>query len=163
MTNLKKIFPAFFMAVSGFLTVMAQDNHFRPAYSTIINSSKREYMCRPPANPSQQTITGYWDIQSSDVEKLDSNFKKILKLKSQELSVNNLEAFAYQYSGFIINGKKYIYINAFYNSPKSNPEFRRSNWKNEPVIVRDGGPNYWQAIFDMDNLDFIQIRFNGSV
>jgi hypothetical protein len=162
MDNLKKIFPALFIVVAGYLTAIGQDNYFKPAHSTIINSSKREYMCRRAANGQQQAITGYWDIRLSDLEKLESNFKKVLKLKSQEISVNNLAAFAFQYSGFIINEKKYIYINAFYNNPKSDPELRRNNWKNDPVMVRDGGPTYWQAIFDMDALEFIQIRFNDS-
>jgi hypothetical protein len=144
------------------LTITGQNYYFKPQFSTIINSDKRQYMCRPASRQGPGIISSYWNISQSDVEQLENNFMKIVKLKSQEASVDDLKNYAFQYAGIIVGGKRYIYINAFYSKPGTNPEYSHNNWKNDPVRVRDGGSHYWGVMFSIEDHEFNHLEFNGS-
>ncbi len=55
-----------------------------------------------------------------------------------------------QYLGVIVNGKRYIYIDA---SPSK---------KDEMMIVCDGGKDYWGVLYDPENKTFSELAFNGE-
>jgi hypothetical protein len=65
--------------------------------------------------------------------------------------ISNLKKYSFQYAGLIIDKKKYIYLNAF-------PE---TEFVTTPVIVCDGGVRYWGILFNINDLNFSQLAFNG--
>ena len=67
----------------------------------------------------------------------------------------NLKKYLFQTIGLIINGDKYIYINAF---PM---EDNTSNWEEDVIFACDGGTSYWGALFSFRNYTFSQLAFNG--
>lgn len=60
-----------------------------------------------------------------------------------------------QYAGFIEDGERKIYINAFCDDPGM-------DWKREVVFVLDGGDCYWQAIFNVTTGEVEMLIVNGE-
>jgi hypothetical protein len=70
----------------------------------------------------------------------------------------NLNNYKRQYMGFIKNGNKYIYVNAFCDVfAKEN-----KNWQTEYVLVWDGGSCFFQIVYDLINRVFIEFYVNGE-
>ena len=76
------------------------------------------------------------------------------------LTIESLKKYAFQYLGIKINGRKYIYINTF-PSTVNFSEQPYLNWKTEPIIVCDGLKGFWGALFDVEKLEFSELKFNG--
>jgi hypothetical protein len=79
---------------------------------------------------------------------------------------HRLSEYCRQYVGVISNGRKVIYINAL---PVSGAEDNaidpedRMQWKKEPAIVCDGGPEFWGAEFDLLAKEFLHPEGNGAI
>lgn len=60
-----------------------------------------------------------------------------------------------QYGGFIENGERKIYINAFC--------VELDNWKRGYVMVMDGGPCFWNAVYNVNTGEVEHLYVNYSV
>jgi hypothetical protein len=60
-----------------------------------------------------------------------------------------------QYAGFIEDGERKIYINAFCTEPAL-------DWKRNVVFVMDGGACFWQAIYNVSTRDVEMLIVNGE-
>lgn len=60
-----------------------------------------------------------------------------------------------QYAGFIENGERKVYINAFCDD-------LGIDWKRNVVFVADGGPCYWQAIYNVTTDEIEMLVVNGQ-
>jgi hypothetical protein len=60
-----------------------------------------------------------------------------------------------QYAGFIESGERKIYINAFCDD-------LGIDWKRSVVVVADGGPCYWQAIYNVTTDEVEMLVVNGE-
>jgi hypothetical protein len=60
-----------------------------------------------------------------------------------------------QYAGFIEDGERKIYINAFCDDPGM-------DWKRNVVFVMDGGACYWQAVYNVDTGEVEMLIVNGE-
>ena len=151
----KVILSLFFLFESHYS--MSQKFFFRPVKYLVFDSLKgKDLMHQCGSRNIPQNISGYWNLNYPDIELIEKNFKKIRKLRSDQCCnkgyrILNLKKYGFQYVGLIIDNKKYIYLNAF-------PE---SEFVATPVIVCDGGVLYWGVLFDIYNLNFSQLAFNG--
>ncbi len=141
----------------------AQEYSFKPEFSTIIDSSKTESLVKACSRDFPEYFIPV-SISLEEVEKLETNFRKILDVKSDKCcaendSVKDLAFFAYQYAGIIYNGKKCIYINAFPAGTRF--EEHALKWKTNPVHVFGGGNYYWGVMYDLSDNDFFFLAFNG--
>lgn len=150
----------------GNVSSYSQDSKFTPKYSTIIPSSNGSVLLIQYSRAVPEKIDSYYNLTAIEIQILENNFKKILKLKSSlccmmGLNIQKLNSYAFQYVGVIINGKKYIYINAF--KVKSNRDLNAyyKEWKVEPVVVFDGGDSFWGALFELETESFSQLSING--
>ena len=71
-----------------------------------------------------------------------------------------------QYAGFVIKGRKIIYMNAFPHTlgdpePNGPPGFRRFDWHRQVVGVCDGGPAFFGVEYDPATKRFSHFEFNG--
>ncbi|HEY0653363.1 MAG TPA: hypothetical protein VGD65_09555, partial [Chryseosolibacter sp.] len=145
---------------SGF----TQDNYYQPKYSTILDSSKGERLLRQCSRGTPRDISAYWTPTEKDVQKIEINFKKVIKLKSPNgQAISNLDKFAFQYIGVTIKTKKFIYLNAFhFNSVDEFNTFYK-NWTTDPIVMCDGGDHYWGVLFDLNKLKFRDLEVNGII
>jgi len=140
---------------------------FVPAYSTILKSDKGKAIMAQCSRSIPEGVTEYFDLADADIAKLDSNFKKVLYIKSEgccivRATVKNLDRYAYQFIGVIVGKQKFIYINAFAIDTSKNPVQLKTGWQENPIIVCDGGPGYWGALFKITDATFSELAINGE-
>lgn len=112
-------------------------------------------------------VSGVWAVSPAVIAKLEQDLPKLSKLVSQTccgkgLSVSDPSAFYRQYVGVIINGRNYVYINAFHDHPIYFHPKDRDLWRSEPELVCDGGNSFWGVLYDPQTRQFSQLSFNGS-
>ena len=164
---MKKTFLYTVLILAFSISAKAQENYYKPKYSTTLKKAKAEKILWQPSRNHPVEIAEYWQPRKSDIAKLELNFKKILSITSDsccgsKAKVENLDLFVFQYASVIYNNKKYIYINTFaIPTPYEINKFYKY-WKRNPVIVYDGGKYHWGILFNIEDLEFEQLAFNGS-
>ena len=146
-------------------TVCAQEYKFTPQQYTFIDSTKGHISLHQCSRPSPKNVQGYWNVNTTYTKKLEANFKKVLLLETagfgmQHRKLTGLEKYSYQYTGIVIKGKKYIYINAFITN--GTHDLKHTAWRTEPVIECDGGDQYWGAVYDPTTGSFFNLLFNAN-
>lgn len=131
----------------GIMNSYSQNDKFTPEYSTIILSNKGQKLLNQCSRPTPEKIESFFDLTTIDVQKLENCFKRILDLKSKGCcmpgkKITKLKDYIFQYTGLVINGKKYIYINAA-EIEKNDLTTFYNDWKTEPIVVCDGGESFW--------------------
>ncbi|NVO10807.1 MAG: hypothetical protein HXX16_12645 [Bacteroidales bacterium] len=152
--------------ILGIMNSYSQKNNFTPEYSTIILSNKGKELLNQCSRAVPEKIENYYDLTANEIQKLENNFRNILEIKSSEccmtgLKIEKLKGYIFQYTGIVLNGKKYIYINAFKVESKDDLKTYYKDWKTEPVIVCDGGESFWGALFELETESFSQLSING--
>jgi hypothetical protein len=66
----------------------------------------------------------------------------------------NLSEYSVQFTGIELNGKKRIWCNFFHTGASR-------NWKEEVVLIKDGGFWYWTIEYDLETGNCINFRSNG--
>jgi len=140
---------------------------FNPKYKSIISLEKGNILLNQCSRSTPKNIDAYFNLSENEMIEIQENLKKIYKLRSsgcciKKVKIGNLNQFAFQFIGVIIKGEKYIYINAFYSDKEGNLiDIDSNEWKTKPIIVCDGGTNYWGALYDFKKKKFSQLSFNG--
>lgn len=99
-------------------------------------------------------IEGAWAVDDNAVARAEAALAPALeKVEPARDVVPKLAKYKRQYFGFIVGGKRRVYVNAFCIAPPT--------WREQVVAVDDGGSCYFQAIFDMDAGAYVDIRVNG--
>jgi len=157
-------FVAVFLPVIGFC--QSNDSTFKPRYSIIINSDNRKLMLNQCSREVPLNESGFWNLSNGDIQILENNFKKIIPLKVDGCCIEgkempDIKSYTVQYAGLIINGKKFIYMNAFYTPSGMNIDKEYRDWKTTPVSVCDGGDDFWGGLFNIGNLEFSKLKANA--
>lgn len=69
--------------------------------------------------------------------------------------VKDVGAYYRQYIGVVVDGKRWVYVNAFWE------EGAPSGWKREMEIYCDGGPASWGVLYDPVTGRFEGLAVNG--
>jgi hypothetical protein len=140
-----------------------QDMQFKPAFSVVMHGKEAQILLNQWSRSTPEEVKSYWNPADSDIASLESNFKKLYNLTWHIAvqKIDSLDKFGFQYAGIIINGEKFIYINAFpLNSVKELKQLKLNPAKT-PVMVCDGGPSFWGAVFNIKTKEFSMLAFNG--
>ncbi len=146
------------------LLVLSQGNDslFKPKYSAIINSNDRKEILNLCSREAPRNVSGFWNLSETDIKILEDNFKKIIPLKIKNrcflAEMPDIRNYAFQYTGVLINGDKFIYLNAF----EVNITKEYKDWKTKPLIPCDGGNLFWGGLFNLDNAEFSELSTNGD-
>ncbi|HEX2593923.1 MAG TPA: hypothetical protein VHL34_20655, partial [Rhizomicrobium sp.] len=71
-----------------------------------------------------------------------------------------------QYTGFVLSGKKVIYVNALLKRSVENPSLPQeywSDWRHHADVVCDGGDLFFGVEYDPAAKTFARFAFNGSL
>ena len=66
-----------------------------------------------------------------------------------------------QYIGITLEGKKYIYINAFHKSAMEDLKKLHHDLKTSAVVYCGGGIGFWRVLFDVNLKEFNEIKINA--
>ena len=162
---MKMIFSIFICTIQA-LSSHEQDSSFKPVFSSVMDTSLGRKMLYQCSRSAPGNVKGFWRPSNEDVKNLEDNFTKILQLAGTGCcnsgpGIEHLEKFGFQYLGVVIKGRKYIYINAFPISEVQEFEKTGGDPLREPMIVCDGGPAFWGALFEVESKKFSALAFNG--
>lgn len=134
--------------------------------ATLLPPTQARHVLQQCSRETPGPITGVWKVSPKVIAQLEQDLPKLSKLVSRSccgngLSVANPTAFYRQYAGVIINGHKYVYINAFRSHPIYARGTDRDRWRSVPELVCDGGSSFWGALYDPETRQFSQLSFNG--
>lgn len=103
-----------------------------------------------------------WKPSKEDISTLEDNLSDISVLVADSCcmggGIKDPESYIRQYAGIIINGERYIYINAF--APEVLDGKKPESVK-KPVVICDGGKGFWGALFNPKTKKFSSLAING--
>ena len=138
-------------------TASCQSAKFIPDSTILFQVSRgKELLKDCSGSEYQKVVNSFWMPSQRQYLDLQGSF---YKLANQSIIIDN---FIIQYLGIILNGEKYVYINAF---PKGElNELRRVNQDltSSAVVTCGGGRGFWRALFDVDRKEFTIVQFNAS-
>ncbi|MBN1148062.1 MAG: hypothetical protein JXA78_12460 [Anaerolineales bacterium] len=106
------------------------------------------------------SVQGYWTPSQADVIALETGLPAFLQVspgffQPQPPIWERLQNYKRQYLGIQENGKRVIYANFFCQAPAV-------DWKNQLVMVADGGDCYFQIKFEVDAHRFYDLQVNSE-
>jgi hypothetical protein len=110
---------------------------------------------------------GVWTPSVKDIEKVNSLLAEYFqKLGHQELSAKQVEYLKgnyaksrCQYVGLITKAGRFIHVNAIPLAPARGTDMHE-NWINSFVVYYDGGADYWQINYHVDEGVFKDLTVN---
>ncbi|MGH7671792.1 MAG: hypothetical protein ACREMC_02750 [Gemmatimonadales bacterium] len=66
-----------------------------------------------------------------------------------------LDRYARQYFGVSWRGRRYLYINCL-------PATHSSDWRAQPMFVKDGGESFFHLLYDPESREFSALSINGE-
>jgi len=100
---------------------------------------------------------GAWDPSAKNVADAGAALRSYVTQQAslQHLQLSNWSTYSFQYQGTEVSGHRLVYINAFCSPPPADA-------KSHMVVVFDGGPCYFSALYDPRTKKFVGINFNGD-
>ena len=99
--------------------------------------------------------SAYWTPSQDDILKMEEQLKIYLQNVVGQNVLKDLSSYKRQYIGVVNEESKLLLGNYFC-------EASGTDWKQQPVIVDDGGNCYFQAELDMDSGQIIYFALNGE-
>jgi hypothetical protein len=116
-----------------------------------------------------QHVTGTWLPTSEQIREVEARLPGALGAIAlrRGSQYRQPKSFQRQYAGFLIDGGKIIYVNAFPDgagdpNPNAPPGFDHFDWRQQAVIVCDGGPAFFGVEYDPAKKTLSHFEFNGS-
>jgi hypothetical protein len=135
-------------------------------HAEVLPPSQAKAALKQCSRPTPEHVDGTWVIPPDVAMQLEQDLGKLTGLKPTsccilEASVRDPDTYYRQYVGITIQGRKYIYINAFRASIADVRRSLRDPSKQKPVIACDGGEGFWGALYDPETRQFSELAFNG--
>jgi len=102
-------------------------------------------------------VTDLWQPSDSDVQRLMGALPAFVQGQSPSLG-NEVAHYNFQVAGFVANGERIIYVNAFRDSV-----FRARDWHSKAVLPCDGGSLFWGVEYIPSKKQFRKLSTNGAL
>jgi hypothetical protein len=136
----------------------------------LFGAAKGEMLLRQCSRSTPEKGESYFRPNAKDIIAFELALQKALDLNPQYKSENDWRKshghperslvgkdWARDIVGMVKNGKSYLYGN-YYPA-----EDGKRGFKNEPVIICDGGPSFFGAEFDIEQGRISHLAFNGMI
>ncbi|MCW3054448.1 MAG: conserved hypothetical exported protein [Chthonomonadales bacterium] len=107
--------------------------------------------------------TQFWTPTANNIAQLETGLQALAKktpvpnIRPGQPAQNIAATYCRQYFGIIQGGKKKIYVNAF----RASMEAGFPHWRQQLVMVDDGGSSFYHVTYDVESLRFGEVSFNG--
>lgn len=130
--------------------------------SVLLTGAGAETITRQCSRTVPADAQGRWAVPPAVIARLERDLPKLASMHARHCciegaSVADPRAFHRQYAGVVVDGTPLVYINAFRHVPDGIP------WREQPVLVCDGGASFWGALYDPRTGEFSQLAFNGRL
>ena len=133
-----------------------------PANRVILPASTAREVLDQCSRAVPSTMDGTWEPTDSDINAMEAILPRVLASHPEARQVDFsdlLKGWQRQYVGTVRGGKRFVYGNYF---PISDTN-EMVGWREQPMIVCDGGPQFFGAEFDISAKRITRIDFNGSI
>ena len=138
---------------------------FAPSTHTILTGTEALKLSHQCSRPSPGPVSAQWMPTEADIQTLEPNLGVILRLHLTHAGESTPATDYYrQYAGFVMRGRRVIYINGVARSaiepPSADYPF---DWRTQAVSICDGGPITFGIEFDPASGEFTRFAFNGAI
>lgn len=142
--------------------LLAQVSSFKPQHTVILGKKQGPEMIHQCSRATPDSVTEFFTPTGKEVSLMEEHLGQVLDLKASLCCITGdwlekLDGYAFQYTGVVIKGERFIYVNAF---PQWYIE-HATYWKAKPVRICDGGKSFWGVLFSLKSQTFSQLAFNG--
>lgn len=118
-------------------------------------------LLRQCSRATPQGVTGTWQPAAAQIADLEARLPDAVAQVQPDVH----GAFARQYAGYVIGGKKLIYVNAFPRNTLGDFDKDPATWNakvtHQAMMVCDGGHDFFGVLYDPATKTFSQFAFNG--
>jgi len=129
-------------------------------YSAVLGADQGEIVAEQCSRPNPPRHESAWTPGPGDILQLEQDLPalqaQVPAAWQGNAPVGDARAYARQYFGILVQGRRLIYINAFLE-PMANKE-----WQQYAIVICDGGSGAWGAVYDPASRSFSSLVFNGS-
>lgn len=136
-----------------------------PATGFILPADHARELLSQCSRNTPQGVQGTWLPDAGQIRALEAALPQALARARGPDRQQVQPGYGRQYGGIVIGGRKLIYVNAF---PMSVIDFYRSSVAvitkkahREAVVICDGGPDFFGAVYDPLSRTFRDFAFNG--
>lgn len=132
-----------------------------PASATVLPESQIGAMLRQCSRASPSAGQGGWRPSAADISALERRLLAALADAPQARAMSNgapPQGWLRQYVGLVRDGRRYVYGNF---APQG--DVSSSDWRRTPLIVCDGGPDFFGVEYDVESQRFTHLAFNGML
>lgn len=127
-----------------------------PGKAFVLDATKaEESILRQCSRPAPEAVNEFWHPAEKDIQALETALTSYL---AGAKSLPSPGVYHRQYTGYKKAGIRYIYGN-FYRGNAYSSDIEAIS----PVMVCDGGPNFWGIIYNVDAARIENVDFNGRV
>ncbi|NIJ18380.1 hypothetical protein FHS95_000049 [Sphingomonas naasensis] len=145
------------------LLLIAQAQAAEPQTSGVVifDAAKTKMMLEQCARSTPVAGEAGWKPQAGDIARLEAALPAALaRIRAAHPgALDGAPArWIRQYVGIVRGGRRYVYG----NFAPGGEMFGKDRWRDEPLIVCDGGVGFFGAEFDVEIGNFTHLDFNGS-
>ena len=132
-----------------------------PASATVLPESEIGAMLRQCSRATPPAGQGGWRPAAKDIVALETALPAALADAPQARRMSNgapPTGWLRQYVGIVRDGRRYVYGNYAPGRDASN-----GDWRRRPMIVCDGGPDFFGVEYDVEGRRFTHLAFNGML
>ena len=143
---------------------------FIPLSSTLFVGTQARDLAVTCRTRSPGPVQGIWSPSDQQLAELENRLLPTLCARlSGRSGTLHAEDFIRQYAGFVIGGRRIVYVNGVHRSYiEKRLEVQRtdsfhlagSDWQHEPIVVCDGGAQFFGVEYDTDAKTFKNFEFN---
>ncbi|MFT3728408.1 MAG: hypothetical protein QM759_11345 [Terricaulis sp.] len=131
---------------------------------TVLSGAEALKLTHQCSRASPGPVSGQWTPSADDLDAFDVPLTDVLRGQLLRAGVTAAPRdYDRQFAGFIVNGRRVIYVNGFNRSTTDNQPNTSFDWHTQAVAICDGGPITFGAEFDAETHQVTKFAFNGAV
>jgi hypothetical protein len=131
-----------------------------PDTRTLLSGAEALKLAHQCSRPSPGPVSGQWIASADQLDAFDAPLTDVLGGQLNRAGITKAPRDYYrQFAGFIINGRRVIYVNGVDRSAIDDHDIA---WRTTAIGICDGGPITFGAEFDADTHQVSNFAFNGS-
>jgi hypothetical protein len=123
--------------------------------SVILGGIEGQKLFDQCSRPAPQGVSDIWIPSVQEVEKMEESLPQFLEKEGALERMLPLGNYYYQYVGYIVHGRRMIYVNAFVGREQA------KDWRRKAVLFCDGGSAFFGVEYDVEEGNFLNLYFNG--
>ncbi|GAM97634.1 hypothetical protein U91I_01261 [alpha proteobacterium U9-1i] len=129
---------------------------------TILSGDAARALGRQCSRVSPGPIEGVWTPTDTDAAAVDDQLVMFVARKLEERGMSpSPGGYHRQYAGFVIGGKRVIYVNGVEEQALGLSSNSTFDWRTQPVQICDGGSITFGVEYDPATRQFSNFAFNG--